>query len=141
MIVQLSDTVYSYVWLSLPGYSPRFMHVYCSFLHELQKRIASRSSNCMRIDHSTYRDYLTDKRQERWQGFIDGDLVETLVDMPREDVSRIVEDMHMPRQLGQHPTGQEFGYDEEAAGAHSSQSRVASAESVLKIVEELARFH
>jgi len=94
----------------------------------------------MRIDHSTYRDYLTDKRQERWQGFIDGDLVETLVDMPKDDVSRIVEDMNMPRLLGQQPTVHEFGYDGEAAGTHS-QSKVANAENVLKIVEELARLH
>lgn len=53
----------------------------------------------MRIDHNDYRNFSTEKRSEPWKGFIDGDLVESLADMPIETVRSIVADLKMPASM------------------------------------------
>lgn len=69
------------------------------FLTQLQKRIAENTHNCMRIEHDTYRNFYTEKRTDRWQGFVDGDLVETLADFPRERANMIVTGIRLPKEL------------------------------------------
>ncbi|KAH7729396.1 UV-damaged DNA binding factor (ISS) [Aphelenchoides avenae] len=93
------------------------------FLLQLQKRVAKRSHNCLRIEHDTYRNFSTEKRTERWQGFIDGDLVETIADMPREHAEEIVRGLRLPNELSEEP------------------DRNATVEDALKIIEDLSRVH
>ncbi|KHN84948.1 DNA damage-binding protein 1 [Toxocara canis] len=92
------------------------------FIHELEVRIAGVTKNCMRIEHSQYRTFETDRRMEQSVGFIDGDLVESLLDMSRESIENLIEGLKLPA-----PTGQE--------------QREATVEEVLKTVEDLARIH
>ena len=80
LIVQLSDSTFS-------------------FLDDLQKRIAAVLRNCLRIEHDTYRNFVSDKRVEQWTGFIDGDLVEMLTDIPRNSVEGIVDGLRIPKEL------------------------------------------
>jgi DNA damage-binding protein 1 len=67
-----------------------------SFVHDLESRIAKETTNAMRVDHSVYRQFTTEKRTEPVHGFVDGDLVETLLDLPRDTVTKVVHGMHLP---------------------------------------------
>ena len=70
------------------------------FLRDLEGRVADRTRNCMRIEHSQYRAFQTEKRSEKACGFVDGDLVESVLDLPRETVSSIVQGLKLPAEQG-----------------------------------------
>nr|AVV64025.1 CPSF A subunit region family protein [Anisakis simplex] len=93
-----------------------------NFIHELETRIAGVTKNCMRIEHSHYRTFETEKRMEQSVGFVDGDLVESLLDMSRQSIEGLIDGLVMPV-------------------VNNQEQRDASAEEVLKIVEDLARIH
>uniref|UniRef100_A0A914DYF9 DNA damage-binding protein 1 n=1 Tax=Acrobeloides nanus TaxID=290746 RepID=A0A914DYF9_9BILA len=105
VIIQLSDSLYN-------------------FVRELESRIAQETKNCMRIDHQQYRNFCTEKRNEPVSGFVDGDLVETIADMPRERVEQIIKGLTLP-----------------VDSSSSSRDKSATVEEVLKIVEDLTRMH
>ena len=91
--------VYEYlrIWTILK-LSKHFFH--SRFVRELERRIAGETKNCMRIPHSSYRSFATEKRLEPANGFVDGDLVESILDLPRETVGKIVENLKMPEEQG-----------------------------------------
>lgn len=66
-------------------------------MFDLQKRIATQTNNCMRINHNDYRNFYTEKRVEQWKGFIDGDLVESVSDMGVDTIKSIINGLLMPK--------------------------------------------
>lgn len=64
---------------------------------ELQKRIAAETHNCMRISHETYRSFYSDKRLEKCSGFVDGDLIESIIYMPKDTIQKIIQDLYVPK--------------------------------------------
>lgn len=51
--------------------------------------------NCLRISHTQYRLFETEKRAEPPIGFIDGDLIETILDLSREKIQEIIQDLKL----------------------------------------------
>ncbi|CAJ0574766.1 unnamed protein product, partial [Mesorhabditis spiculigera] len=90
------------------------------FALDVQKAVAGQCRNAMRISHEVYRAFDKDQIVVPSKGFVDGDLVESLLDMPRETARKIVQDVLLPNQ--EEPVDQ-------------------NAENVLKLVEELSRMH
>ncbi|PIC34544.1 hypothetical protein B9Z55_014161 [Caenorhabditis nigoni] len=90
------------------------------FLVSIEKAISDSVKNCMQIEHSTYRSFIFQKRIEPPSGFIDGDLVESILDMDRSvaiDILRKVSDKGWDASLPRDPV------------------------EMLKVIEDLARMH
>lgn len=92
----------------------------CRFFSEVEKGVARETDNCMRIDHAVYRQFTSEKIVDkvgfdpfqwgkyttcplcglicRFQavGFIDGDLVESLLDMPQETAAAALAGIQRP---------------------------------------------
>uniref|UniRef100_A0A915MWP2 DNA damage-binding protein 1 n=1 Tax=Meloidogyne javanica TaxID=6303 RepID=A0A915MWP2_MELJA len=96
-------------------------HIY-SLLMDLQKSIASKTHNCMRVDHSSYRSFFSERRTEAASGFIDGDLIETVIEMPREMLVDVCEGLKMRKPDGTICDAQPL-----------------KPEDILKLVEDLAQ--
>ncbi|PIO56444.1 hypothetical protein TELCIR_22157 [Teladorsagia circumcincta] len=50
----------------------------------------------MRIEHAVYRQFTSEKLVDKAVGFIDGDLVESLLDMPRETAAAALAGIQRP---------------------------------------------
>ena len=53
------------------------------FLHELQARLTKVIKSIGRIEHSNWRSFSSDKKDEACEGFIDGDIIESFLDLDR----------------------------------------------------------
>ena len=53
------------------------------FLLELQTKLSKVIKSIGRIDHSNWRSFSSDKKDEACEGFIDGDLIESFLDLDR----------------------------------------------------------
>lgn len=60
---------------------------YYEFLRSLEARLTHTIKSVGKIEHSFYRSYYTDIKQEPCEGFIDGDLVESFLDLTREKMT------------------------------------------------------
>lgn len=90
------------------------------FLIAIEKAIADSVKNCMHIEHSSYRTFVFQKRAEPPSGFVDGDLVESILDMDRSvamDILSKVSDKGWDPSLPRDPV------------------------EILKVIEDLARMH
>ncbi|KAF1757786.1 hypothetical protein GCK72_014242 [Caenorhabditis remanei] len=90
------------------------------FLIAVEKAIADSVKNCMHIEHTTYRSFIFQKRLESPTGFIDGDLVESILDMDRSAAIAIL-------------------YKVSDKGWDASLPRDPI--EILKVIEDLARMH
>lgn len=54
------------------------------FLKGLEKRLSHTIKSVGKIDHSSWRSFKTDQKVEPCEGFIDGDLIESFLDLNRE---------------------------------------------------------
>lgn len=54
------------------------------FLRHLEERLTHTIKSVGKIDHSAWRSFRTDQKVEPCEGFIDGDLVESFLDLNRE---------------------------------------------------------
>lgn len=54
------------------------------FLRNLEERLTHTIKSVGKIDHVTWRSFRTDQKVEACEGFIDGDLVESFLDLSRE---------------------------------------------------------
>lgn len=54
------------------------------FLKSLEERLTHTIKSVGKIDHSAWRSFRTDQKIEACEGFIDGDLVESFLDLNRE---------------------------------------------------------
>jgi len=90
-------------------------------LSELQSRLAKKIKSVGRVDHSFYRMFHSEKKEEPCQGFIDGDLVETFLDLDRPVMEELVSGL-----MGSDKTGDKVPF---------------SLEDTMKVVEDLTRIH
>lgn len=60
------------------------------FLRSLEARLTHTIKSVGKIEHSFYRSYSTDMKQEPCEGFIDGDLVESFLDLNREKMTETI---------------------------------------------------
>ncbi|CAI2350768.1 unnamed protein product [Caenorhabditis sp. 36 PRJEB53466] len=91
-----------------------------TFLIAIEKAIAESIRNCMHIEHNNYRTFIFEKRSEPPTGFIDGDLVESILDMDRSaaiEILKKVSDKGWDSNLPRDPV------------------------EMLKVIEDLARMH
>ena len=56
---------------------------------ELQERTAKACGSVGRVDHDWYRSFSSERKCERSSGFIDGDLLECVLDLPSEKLAHI----------------------------------------------------
>lgn len=60
------------------------------FLRSLEARLTHTIKSVGKIEHSHYRSYCTDMKQEPCEGFIDGDLVESFLDLNRDKMTETI---------------------------------------------------
>ncbi|VDP04978.1 unnamed protein product [Soboliphyme baturini] len=91
------------------------------FLHELEIRLSKTIKSVGKIEHASWRRFSAERRSEPPFGFIDGDLIECLLDLPRNKIAECVAGLEVEDQTGT--------------------KTLATPEDVIKIVEELSRIH
>ena len=90
------------------------------FLQNLQDRLTNTIKSVGKIDHAQWRSFHTEMKTEPSDGFIDGDLVETFLDLNREKMEQTI-----------------LGLQIDVDGT----KRQATIDDVVKIVEDLTRIH
>lgn len=60
------------------------------FLHSLEERLTNVIKSVGKIEHSYYRSFHTSQKFEPCEGFIDGDLIESFLDLNREKMKECV---------------------------------------------------
>lgn len=90
------------------------------FLNKLQERLTRTIKSVGRISHGFWRSFNTDIKTERAEGFIDGDLIESFLDLSRDKQIDIVQGLQITL---------------------SGQVRDATVDELVKIVEDLTRIH
>lgn len=92
-----------------------------NLLVKLQLKMADSIKSVGNIEHEVYRSFSSEHRTKPMAGFIDGDLVEKFLDLPRKQMEEIVRDIKIT----------------DAQGTDVD----ISIEDILKIVEDLSRLH
>lgn len=65
------------------------------FLRSLEERLTQTIKSVGKIEHSFYRSYSTDMKQEPCEGFIDGDLVESFLDLNRDKMTETIQGLEV----------------------------------------------
>uniref|UniRef100_S4NWY3 DNA damage-binding protein 1 n=5 Tax=Pararge aegeria TaxID=116150 RepID=S4NWY3_9NEOP len=91
------------------------------FLHQLEERLTHTIKSVGKIPHSFWRSFNTDVKTEPAEGFIDGDLIESFLDLSREMQQETVQGLQIDDGEGM--------------------KRDATVEDLAKIVEDLTRIH
>ncbi|XP_026111745.1 DNA damage-binding protein 1-like [Carassius auratus] len=92
-----------------------------SLLLDLQIRLNKVIKSVGKIEHSFWRSFHTERKTEQATGFIDGDLIESFLDLGRVKMQEVVSTLQMDDGSGM--------------------KREATVDEVIKIVEELTRIH
>ncbi|XP_037550398.1 DNA damage-binding protein 1 [Nematolebias whitei] len=92
-----------------------------SLLLDLQNRLTKVIKSVGKIEHSFWRSFHTERKTEQATGFIDGDLIESFLDLSRAKMQEVVSTLQIDDGSGM--------------------KREATVDEVIKIVEELTRIH
>ncbi|XP_030232725.1 DNA damage-binding protein 1 [Gadus morhua] len=92
-----------------------------SLLLDLQNRLNKVIKSVGKIEHSFWRSFHTERKTEQATGFIDGDLIESFLDLGRTKMQEVVNTLQIDDGSGM--------------------KREATVDEVIKIVEELTRIH
>lgn len=92
-----------------------------NLLSSLQTKLNKTIKSIGKIEHSDWRAFLTSKSSQPAQNFIDGDLVESFLDLPRDQMERVSSGIEIDDGSGM--------------------NREATVEDLVKIVEDLTRIH
>ncbi|XP_028966942.1 DNA damage-binding protein 1 [Galendromus occidentalis] len=92
-----------------------------AILNQIQTNLAKTIKSVGKIEHGFWRTFLAERKIEPATGFIDGDLIEQLLDLPKEALESV---------------SQSIKVDEE--GGHQ---RNMTPEDLVKLVEDLTRIH
>jgi len=92
------------------------------FLQDLQERLTKAIKSVGKIDHAQWRSFYNERKQDPFDGFIDGDLIESFLDLSRDDMREVVKGLQM---------------DLQGTGMKSD----ATVEDIVKVVEDLTRIH
>ncbi|XP_069037719.1 DNA damage-binding protein 1 [Lepisosteus oculatus] len=92
-----------------------------SLLMDLQNRLNKVIKSVGKIEHTFWRSFHTERKTEQATGFIDGDLIESFLDLGRAKMQEVVSGLQIDDGSGM--------------------KREAAVDEVIKIVEELTRIH
>merc|ERR1712226_735372 len=92
-----------------------------SFLSDLQRNLCRVIKFVGRIDHDFWRSFMNERKTEAMEGFIDGDLIETFLDLSREKMAEVASATSI----------------KDSNGVRQD----AKVEDLIKIVEDLTRIH
>jgi DNA damage-binding protein 1 len=92
-----------------------------NFMMELQTKLAKVIKSVGKIEHSFWRSFHTEQKLEPGVGFIDGDLIESFLDLSRDKMQEVVHGLQIDD-----PSGMK---------------REATVDDIIKTVEELTRIH
>lgn len=93
---------------------------YYEFLRKLQESLTDTIKSVGKIDHAYWRSFHTEMKTERCEGFIDGDLVESFLDLSRDKMHEAA-----------------LGLQIDVDGTKKD----ATVDDIIKIVEDLTRIH
>nr|CAD7595538.1 unnamed protein product [Timema genevievae] len=91
------------------------------FLHELEEKLTHVIKSVGKIDHSAWRSFHTDIKTEPSEGFIDGDLVESFLDLSHDKMKEVATGLMIDNGSGM--------------------KQEATVDDLVKIVEDLTRIH
>uniref|UniRef100_A0A1B6IJV9 RSE1/DDB1/CPSF1 C-terminal domain-containing protein n=1 Tax=Homalodisca liturata TaxID=320908 RepID=A0A1B6IJV9_9HEMI len=91
------------------------------FLYELQDRLTQIIKPVGKIEHGFWRSFTTDVKTEPCEGFIDGDLVESFLDLSPKDMKEVAAGLQIDNGSGM--------------------KQDATVDDLIKIVEDLTRIH
>lgn len=110
------------------------------FLRSLEERLTHTIKTVGKIEHCFWRSYCTDMKTETSEGFIDGDLIESFLDLSRNKMIDTVSGLEVSR----NDAGKilfefrnNFLFQIDVGGT----KREATVDDVIKIVEDLTRIH
>lgn len=92
-----------------------------NFLLEVQNRLAKVIKSVGKIEHSFWRSFYTERKTEMCTGFIDGDLIESFLDLHRDKMVEVVQGLQIDDGSGM--------------------KRDANVDDLVKMIEELTRVH
>uniref|UniRef100_A0A0N7ZDQ0 DNA damage-binding protein 1 n=1 Tax=Scylla olivacea TaxID=85551 RepID=A0A0N7ZDQ0_SCYOL len=92
-----------------------------NLLLEMQKRLARVIKSVGKIDHDFYRSFSTERKTDRCEGFIDGDLIESFLDLSPDKMKEVAQGLMI----------------NDGSGMKSE----ATPDDLIKTVEELTRIH
>ena len=67
------------------------------FLQEIQNKLAKVIKSVGKIDHQFWRSFNTERKTEPCVGFIDGDLLESFLDLNRDKMMEVVQGLQVWR--------------------------------------------
>ncbi|KAL1431309.1 hypothetical protein MTO96_014330 [Rhipicephalus appendiculatus] len=108
-----------------------------TFLSEVQEKLTKVIKSVGKIDHAFWRSFSTERKTEQAVGFIDGDLIESFLDLSRDKMQEVVQGV--PATVRRQAQFQCFPYSQMDDG--SGMKRDASVDDLIKIIEELSRIH
>ncbi|XP_013398068.1 DNA damage-binding protein 1 isoform X2 [Lingula anatina] len=92
-----------------------------NFMLDIQTRLSKVIKSVGKIDHSFWRSFYTERKTEPSTGFIDGDLLESFLDLSRDKMQEVVTGMQIDDGSGM--------------------KREATVDDLVKTIEELTRIH
>jgi len=121
------------------GLVTQFPPEHYNFLKEIQDRLAKVIRSVGKIEHGFWRSFHTERKTEQTTGFLDGDLIEAFLDLPREKMLEVCQGLQVPFST---PTES----DPQAATSSTTTTtevskKDATPEDLIKIIEELNRIH
>merc|ERR1719510_2076255 len=91
------------------------------FLTNLQRRLCQVIRSVGKIEHNQWRSFTNERKTELMEGFVDGDLIETFLDLSREKMTEVAETMMI--------------------SDGSGMKQKATVDDLVKMVEDLTRIH
>ncbi|KAH8417589.1 hypothetical protein KR222_002414 [Zaprionus bogoriensis] len=113
------------------------------FLHGLEERLKKIIKSVGKIDHTYYRNYQINSKVEPSEGFIDGDLIESFLDLGREKMREAVTglEVYIYSPTRKHFNQFNFNFYNFSQLSVNGERKSADVEDVIKIVEDLTRMH
>lgn len=96
-------------------------HELFDLLRELQEKLSHVIKSVGKIEHSFWRSFNTEVKTESSEGFIDGDLIESFLDLPRKEMMDVINGLQLNNGSGM--------------------KQDATIDDIIKIVEDLTRIH
>lgn len=104
------------------------------FLIQLEAKLAKVVRSVGKIDHQAWRSFYTERRTELPSAFVDGDLIESFLDLPREKMQEVVQGLQIDEGASVASPGGKTTFGR-------GLKKEATVDDLVKIVEELSRIH
>ncbi|QQP55147.1 Uncharacterized protein FKW44_008243, partial [Caligus rogercresseyi] len=92
------------------------------FLTDLQNRLTKVIKTVGKVEHKYWRSFSNERKTEPMEGFVDGDLIETFLDLGRDKMSEVTAGLQI-------------------TDPNTGNKSEATVDDIIKIVEDLTRIH